>query len=329
MLRRTSPLLLAIALALPLGSGCSKKPQLTAVAVPEAGVSLRYDVSPGQTYDGHVKMRNSAQTTMGDVVTTIEFDVNLLVSANEVDGAMLVRATIKGIDLNMRLPDGVPAAMAGGMTPETAASLNGMELRFNLNDRGEVDGVPDPPESAAPEIQGMIGLITSALTAGLSVRVPEDGASWDAKSDESKEGVISSSNTGSLQGMGRNEAGEDIAKLVYSAQVEAERSQGDQKFQVNQKIETEASFSATGGYPVSLKRKINMEVVGQTTILSEVEAEWTKGAKQKVEAAAPAPAEEVQEITDPCDPDYVGAGECADDAAAPPAEDAAPPAESK
>ncbi|MCA9706116.1 MAG: hypothetical protein KDK70_09735 [Myxococcales bacterium] len=336
MLRRTSSLLVAIALALPLGSGCTKKPKLTEVEVPEAGVSLRYDVTPGQEYGGHVKMRNSAQTPVGDVVTTIEFDVALAVTGTTVGDAMLVRATVREIALDMRLPEGIPAAAAGGMNPEAAKALNGMELRFNLDARGEVDDVPEPPESAPPETKVMIGLITTALTTGLSVRVPEqpvkDGESWDAKSSEQREGVRSSSSTGRLDGLGRNEAGEDIAKLVYTGEMDAERSMGEQKFQVKQKIDTEVSFSATGGYPASIKRKINTEIVGQGSTLSEIEASWTKGGKQQVESVGPAPTSEVQDIDDPCDPDYVGMGECVEAGAAeepaeaPAAEDSAPAA---
>lgn len=317
MLRRSlaPSLLVALALALPLSSGCGKtKQKLTEVQVPEAGVSMRYDLAPGQEYAGHVKMRNSAQTPVGDVVTMLEFDVALVVSAKEDAGGKLVRATVSKIVLDMRLPEGIPAAMVGGMTPEAAAALNGMELRFNLSERGDVSNEPEPPESAPMEIKAIIGMITGALTSGF-VRVPEqavkDGESWDAKPEKNKVTVTKATNTGTLKGLARNEAGEDIAKLEFVAEVEAERE--GQKFVVKQDVK--ASFSTTGGYAVAVKRKINNEIVGQGSLLSEIEAEWTKGGKQAVEAASPAGEGEVQTITDPCDPDYVGAEECPADAA--------------
>jgi hypothetical protein len=317
MLRRSlaPSLLVVLALALPLAPGCGKtKQKLTEVEVPEAGVSMRYDLAPGQEYAGHVKMRNSAQTPVGDVVTMLEFDVALVVSAKEEAGSKLVRATVSKIELEMRLPEGIPAAMAGGMTPEAAAALDGMELRFNLSERGDVSNEPEPPESAPVETKAIIGMITGALTSGF-VRVPEqpvkDGESWDAKPEKSKVTVTSATNTGTLEGLARNEAGEDIAKLAFVAHVEAERE--GQKFVVKQDVK--ASFSTTGGYAVAVERKINNEIVGQGTLLSEIEAQWTKGGKQAVEAASPAPAGEVQAITDPCDPDYVGAEECSADAA--------------
>jgi hypothetical protein len=317
MLRRSaSSLLVALALVLPLSAGCGKtKQKLTEVEVPEAGVSMRYDLTPGQQYAGHITMRNTIPTPVGDVLTMIEFDVAMVVSANEEAGSKLVRATVDGIELELRLPEGVPAAAAGGMTPEAAAALNGIELRFNLSERGEVSNEPEPPESAPMETKAIIGMVSNALTAAF-VRVPEqpvkDGESWDAKSESSKATIKSATHTGTLQGLGRNAAGEDIAQLVFVAEIEAE--QQGQAVKVKQDVK--ASFSTTGGYGVTVARKINNEIVGKGTVLVEIEAAWTKGGKQAVEAASPpAPAADVQTITDPCDPDYVGAEECPADAA--------------
>lgn len=308
---------LALALPLPLSAGCGKtKTKLTEVAVPEAGVSMRYDLAPGQEYAGHIKMRNTLPTPVGDVLTSIEFDVALVVSANADASGKLVRATIKGIALDVRLPEGVPAEAVGGLTPEAAAALDGMELRFNLSERGEVSNEPEPPESAPLETKAIVGMIANALTSAF-VRVPEppvkDGESWDAKSEDPKATIKSATHTGTLEGLGRNAAGEDIAQLVFVADIEAE--QQGHAVKVHQDVK--ASFSTTGGYAVAIERTIKNEVVGQGTVLVEIEAAWKKGGKQAVEGAA-APSGEVQAITDPCDPDYVGAEECP--TAAPPAE---------
>ncbi len=322
-------LALAVSLVVPLG--CTKKPQLTEVAVPEAGVSLRYDLSPGQAYSGRVRMRNSFQTPMGDVVTSLEFEVALQVSANsgaQGQEGQMVQCIVDAVELSLRLPDGVPAE-AVGMNPESAKALNGMELRFNIDEFGDVSNEPEAPEDATPEMKGMIDMVSGALTASF-VRVPEqplkDGESWDATSKDPGEGVSSAKSTGTLQGLARNEAGEDLAQLVFVAEMEATRG----GMNVVSKQEVEASFSATGGYPVTVERKINSDLAGKGSISSEIEAEWTKGAKQAVEAAPAGteaqPGTEIQAITDPCDPDYVGAGECADDAV-PPAAEAAPAAE--
>ncbi len=328
-----STLALALALVLPVGTGCTKKQQLTEVEVPEAGVSLRYDLSPGQEYDGHVKMRTTTQTPMGDIAISLEFDTMLVVSAKEEDGGKLVRATIKGIEMNVRTPDGIPAA-AVGLDPAAADPLNGMELRFNLSPRGKVSNTPEPPEGASQGVQAIIGMITNALTAGLALSLPEDslegGQSWDATRGDQDEDVVSAKSTGVLEGLARNEAGEDVARLVYEAAIESSRTQGEHTVEVKQDVDTKAMFSASGGYPISLDRTIKNEIVGQVTILMEIESEWTKGSKQEV-APAPAttttPETQVQAIDDPCDPDYVGMGECVEEGAeAVPEAEAAPEA---
>lgn len=315
MLRRAPLLpLLALALAIPPLGGCSPKPKLTTVAVPEAGVTMRYDLTPGQEYKGRVRMRNAVQTPVGEVLTVLQFDVVMVVTDNDKDGGKLVRATVNAIDLNLRLPDGIPAAAAGGITPEAAAALNGTELRFRLDDHGEVSDEPEVPENAPMELKAILGMLTSSLTSAF-VRVPDqavkDGGSWDAASKKPKDGVKSSSSTGTLAGLGRNEAGDELAELGYVSEMEATRQGQDVK--VKQKVK--ASFSTTGGYPVQIKRDINNEVVGQGTLLTEIEASWTKGTKHAVEGGAN-PGEDVQTITDPCDPDYVGADECKTDPAA-------------
>lgn len=333
MLPRTlaSSLLVAAALAVTTVTGCNKKPQLTEVQVPDEGVKLRYDLTPGQEYNGSITMSTAAQTPMGDMTSIVKFNAAIVVSNKEQDGSPLLRATLSGIEATARMPEGIPAA-AAGINPEAAAALNGMELRFNMDANGKISNTPEPPEAAANEIKMMIGLLTSALEGGLSLRMPPEavkgGATWDTTSKELDENVTSAKGTGSLEGLARNEAGEDVATLAYTGESKSERSRGDQKLEVNQKVETNALFSASGGYPVTIERKINNEIVGQVTFLIEIEAEWTKGGKQDVGpviSESSADDQEVQEITDPCDPDYVGAGECADDEL--PAEEAPPPAE--
>ncbi|MBC8069001.1 MAG: hypothetical protein IAG13_11765 [Deltaproteobacteria bacterium] len=316
MLRSVLASLVLVVLSVtPLASGCGKQQKLTEVKVPDAGVSMRYDLAPGQEYKGHVGVRNSVQTPVGDVVTRLEFDVVLLVSDKDEGGAKLVRAVVNAIELELRLPEGVPAGAVGGLTPESAKALNGTELRFNLSDRGEVSNEPEPPEGAPMEVKAIIGMITSGLTSSF-VRVPaqpvKDGEQWDDKPTKTRAGVTSAKYTGKLRGLGRNAAGEDIAQLEFTAAIEADRE--GQK--ISAKHDGKAAFSTTGGYPSSVKRTVNNEVVGQGSLLSEIEATWTKGAKQAIETTAP-PSGDVQAITDPCDPDYVGAEACAADGAAP------------
>ena len=97
-------IVLAAALAAPLVAlgGCGKE-KLTEVQVPDSGIAMTYDLTAGQSYGGHIKMRNSVQTPMGDMIQSIEFDVDLVVQG-DVGGTSLVSATVSEIDLSVRLP---------------------------------------------------------------------------------------------------------------------------------------------------------------------------------------------------------------------------------
>ena len=324
MLARTPArvLLVAAALALPFGSGCNKKQQLTEVEVPEAGLTLRYDLTPGQTYQGHVRMRNAAQTPMGEIISIVELDAALTVLSRGDQSKREVEVTVSNIQVDLRLPEGIPAG-AAGMSPDSAKALEGMQIRFDLDAQGDTSNEPEPPEGMDPAMAGMIGMVTSAVTAGISVRLPdqaiEDGATWDAVPKERDEEIKSAKSTGAFEGLGRNDAGEDIARLSFESATESVRTQGTLELTIKAEATTKATFSASGGYPVSVERKINNEIVGQATILIEIDAEWSKGSKVAVEAApeaAPADDADAQEVTDPCDPDYAGMEECADDAEA-------------
>lgn len=304
------------ALSLPGLPGCGKE-KLTEIAVPEAGVSLRYDLAAGQAYGGHIKMRNAAQTPLGDVITSCEFDVDLVV-AGPAGGKTMLAAKIGGVEVEVRLPEGFPKEAGGQVPPEAIEAVNGMELRFHLDERGDLTEMPEPPQDAAPEVKLVVTMVSSALSAGF-VKLPEQalevGDSWDATPKDAPAG---STGTGKLDGMARHEAvGEDVAKLAYSIDIKAPEPDPNAKGpgMGARKQDVEALFSVAG-YPVKIDRKISAEIKGVGGASIEVTAEWKKLAKRAVEAptqpaAAPA-GDTVQAIDDPCDPDYVGAEECAE-----------------
>lgn len=314
------------ALSLPAVPGCGKE-KLTEIAVPESGVSLRYDLAAGQAYGGHIKMRNAAQTPLGDVVTSCEFDVDLVVTG-PLDGKNLLKAKVAAIEVDVRLPEGFPKAAGGQVPPEAIEAVNGMELRFNLDDRGELSDMPEPPADAAPEVKLVIAMVSSALSAGF-VKLPEQaikvGDSWDVTPENAPAG---STGTGKLDGMARHdEVGEDVAKLAYAIDIKAPEDDPAAKPGPGmgaRKQEVEALFSVAG-YPVKIDRKISADIKGVGGASIEVTAAWKKLDKRAVEPPTPADtATSEQAITDPCDPDYVGGEECVGEGA--PATEAAEPA---
>lgn len=317
---RRSRLALLVGSVLVLGlPGCDKgeKRNLTEVEAPTEGITLRYDLSPGQTYDGNIRMRNSIRSPVGDIIQTIEFDVALLVSGVGTEEQQLVVATIDDIGFDLRLPDGIPAAAAGGLTPELATQLNGLELRFQLDRLGAVSEMPDPPADQSPQIKAMIGMLAGALGASF-VRLPDEpikqGESWDATSKpEPGEEDLVRTGRGTFKSMARDaERNEELVALDLEGKTEGTMTANGQKHQISSDQKADVLFSITAGFPAKVARKRNGQAPGVGDMYSEIDADWTKGERKPVKAEAP-PVE--QEITDPCDPDYVGAEECAEEEA--------------
>ncbi len=300
---RTLALLVAI-VAIP--TACDKR-KLTEVQVPDEGVTLRYDLTPGQAYGGHVKMRNSVETPMGNVVQSIEFDVEMVVVTSG-DPPRLVKSTVRNVKTDLRLPEGVPAG-GGFFGPEVAKAVEGMEVRFKLSETGEIDDMPEPPEDAPQELQAMVGAVSGAV-AMMFVELPTEAVraddTWDlARTEEGR----TRKGKGTFKGLARDEAlGEDVAKLTLSADQSAERN--GQKVTTTQN--TKVQFS-TRGYPTLVQRTMNGEIPGLGRLTTDVTAEWKK-LDVRADAVVAGGAAEEQAITDPCDPDYVGPQECAEQA---------------
>ena len=324
---RRSRLALLVGSVLVLGlPGCDKgqKRTLTEVEAPVEGVTMAYDLSPGQTYDGEIRMRNTIASPMGDVIQTIEFDVTVMASGVGTDDQRLMLATFDDIGFDLRLPDGIPPQAAGGLTPDLAAKLNGMEIRFQLDRYGRVSEMPEPPKNQPPEVQGIIGLLSGALASSF-VRLPnkpiKQGESWDATSEPEpgKEDLVQSGR-GTFKSLARDaQRNEELAKLDLEGKTEGTIDANGKKVEISSKQTAEVLFSLTAGFPAKVKRKRNAPAPGIGDVFTEVDAEWTKGERKAVEVE---PVE--QEITDPCDPDYVGGDDCPDDdaeAAAPAAEE--------
>ncbi len=316
MLRGKLWVALSLAVAVPLVGGCGKK-KLTEIEVPDAGVDLRYDLTAGQAYGGHLKMRNAVQTPIGDLIQSIEFDVELVVNG-PIGESNLVAATVSDIKFDVRLPEGMPADAAKQMpSAEEAAAVGGTQLRFHLDEQGKVTEMPEPPKEIADKVGQVVGMVAGALQAGF-VTLPgkplKNGETWDPVSDDD----TGRKGTGTFNGMARDGAsGADVARLTYAFErnPEAEGGGSGPRMEGNQDIEV---LFATDGYPVQIKRKISGDIKGIGGFNSEVTAEWKKLDKRAVTAPTN---EVVQEITDPCDPDYVGPEECG------PAEPAEAPAE--
>ncbi len=328
-------LVLAAAMAgslVSFGTACQKQ-QLTETVVPDAGVTMRYDLTPGQTYKGHVESQTVAETPAGNVDIRFEYDIDLLVTGTmSADGPLLI-ATFREITAKAIMPAGLPPAMAG-VDPEVAKSLNGVELRFNMTEAGELSNMPELPKDQPPAVLATLGMLTGGLQAAFA-RMPDDplkkGESWTRERDEDG---TKSKMTGTFKDFGSDAKGETVATLETENSGTVTREAGGQDMEATVSGLSTVSFVTSAGFASALQRKIR-QTSNMANVNLSFDVTWTKGDKVAVEASAPAEvqavsdpcsddyvgpepceADEQQAITDPCDADYVGGEECEDDAAA-------------
>ena len=304
MIRKLRRLLLSAALGASVAAlGCDKN--LTEVEVPEAGVSLRYDLTPGQVYNGHVKWKNIIEAGGQQLITNLDFDVELLVTGIQDDHGPLLRAKTKNIKVNVSVPDGVPPE-ATGLSPDVAKQLNGVEIAFNADAQGKISNAPEPPEDLDKLAKATVRQLTAGVLAGL-VRVPETqlkkGETWTP--NYTRDG-ITTTGTGTFESMVQDETGASLAKLWLDVKSEGETEAVGTKMKVSRAQTIAVLFPTAPGFPTSIKRKGTFQLP-MGDVSTNIEVTWARGEKRKVEANSAA---EVQAITNPCDGDYVGPEEC-------------------
>ena len=298
---RLRRLALAAALVGCFATSCEKKPSAAAV-VPDEGVTMRYDLTPGQTYAGHINQTTVIESPMGKIDMRLEYDVALLVTGSASAEGPLLAATFNNIKAKAILPAGVPPT-AIGFDEKVATSLNGMELRFNMNEGGEVD-MPELPEGQPPELMLILGQMSGGLQASF-VRLPDEplkeGGEWSR--DRNEDGMTGTM-SGKLKKLRANGSGETVATLETENSGNLKREAQGQTVEGTVSGLSSIEFVSSAGYPSAIDRKIRQSSnMGDLNLTFEIA--WEKGEKQAVELEA-----EVQAVNDPCDADYVGGEEC-------------------
>lgn len=271
---------------------------------------MLYDLTPGQTYQGHVSQSTVLETQMGNVDMRLEYDIDLLVTGTTSADGPLLAATFNNIEAKAILPQGVPAG-AVGFDAEAAKSLNGVQLRFNMTEDGEIENMPELPEDQPPAIQLFLGQMTGGLQAAFA-RMPDKplkkGESWTRERDE--DGVTTTMK-GVFKDFGTDASGATVATLETENSGDMKREREGQTLEGSVSGLSTIKFVTSEGYASALERQVR-QTTNMANINLKFDITWTKGEKQAVETKGPA---EVQAVTDPCDPDYVGGEACPADAA--------------
>jgi hypothetical protein len=298
---RAGRLLLALAVSFAgLGPAACGDRQLRKISAPREGVHVRYAFEPATAYDGKLAIGITRQVDGVDkpIRQAISGDVTMVVLGTEPDGGTRVRVTLTSGDLDWALlPD-------SGYSREqflklAAKRLKGMHIPLTIGPRGGVTERPAVPDDVPDELAEVLAAVIDAVTVSF-VSVPEAkvsrGARWVPPGPGRLEGVF--------KGLFRHvERDEEVArfelemtKIPIGADEAGER-QGTQ----------EALF-AVAGYPARVDLECRDFDPRHGMSFRRVQVEWTKVGAARPDLAAPREEgpRDVQVISDPCNPDYVG-----------------------
>lgn len=320
MLHRLSKLASGVLVALALSAsvpGCGPKGHQK-IEVPQAGVQMRYDLQPGATYDGHLRLGNTQTVEgAGNLSQSLECDIKLVVVGEDSQrGGTLLRATFSNVDMKWGLPPSAPISPEE-FTRDAVARLQGMNVAFNVKPTGEIIYMPVPPQELSDVDKQFIDQVLRGLEKAFLV-VPDhavkDKETWSEDEKRGREGKLGRYVVGKVQtrvdGMYRDDTRkEDLLRLVITQKRAETITTKDSSRKIEIEGKSTAMFS-TAGYLAQIdgeSREFD-PVNGMT--FSKVKVDWKKTASGTAGGAAPTVDE--QAITDPCDPDYVGSEECKD-----------------
>jgi len=320
MIRR---LIVALTLcAAPLACGGGKN--LQKIEAPAGGVTLAYDLSPGQVYKGKVNNSQSVRATTGASLSRgFEFDVTLAVRGPDPKGqGTMVTARYSNVNIRWGLPPGATFSV-GELVSKATSQLQGLEVDFTVDETGKIQSMPELPADMPEELRFVLQEAIDTLeTAFLPVpaRALKIGDSWKDDRTRGRKGklgrYLEASTTSTVEGFFRDEAQKvDLTRLRIDETETEITTAKTGSHEVKKQTSTTALFAHADRYLASLERTRQTFDPGNATIFTTLKVQWSKAAPPQGGAAA---IKQVQDINDPCHPDYVGGEDCQPEGAAPP-----------
>ena len=329
-------LLLALALcaasATAASTGCSgNSGKLQKIESPASGVTLTYDLSPGQVYRGKVSSKQTVVGTSGNKIARgFSFEVALLIRGPATDafGGTLVVARYTGVDIRWGLPGGSPISISD-LVSQATRQLEGLEVTFNVDETGKVLHMPEVPQDLPEDLRFVIQEAIDTLeTAFLPVpqRALKVGDNWKDDKKRGRKGklgrYLEGETTTKVDGFFRDiESRTDLTKLTISESEKEVTTAKTGSHEVSKEIQTTAFFAHGDRYLRKLIRDGKTFDPGNATIFAGLEVTWAKdkaAAAAAAAAAGPTTVKQIQDIRDPFHPDYVGGDECQPDGGANP-----------
>ena len=298
---------------------------------PASGVTLAYDLSPGQVYRGKVSNKQTVVGTSGNKIARgFSFDVSLAIRGPATDayGGTLVTARYTNVDIRWGLPSGSPIGV-GELVSKATSQLQGLEVDFNVDETGKVLHMPELPADMPEDLRFVLQEAIDTLeTAFLPVpaRPLKIGDTWKDDKQRGRKGklgrYLEAKVTTKVDGFFRDTlANIDLTKLTISESENEVTTAKTGSHAVTKEIQTTAFFAHGDRYLRRLVRDGKTFDPGNATIFAGLDVTWTKETAAAA-SAAPAVVKQVQDISDPCHPDYVGGDECQPDGGANPGDPA-------
>ncbi|WP_434427488.1 hypothetical protein [Nannocystis pusilla] len=334
MVRAPRWLLALLLCAAPSLSGCNTGPGLTKVEAPAEGITLRYDLTPGQVYQGSVRRSATIRAATSATSTSqgFSFDLTLTVRGpDETHGGTAVTARFSGVQVKWSLPPSFPVSVAE-FNRTAGQQLQGLEVDFNVDESGKILHMPELPEDLSAELRVVLQQALDALeTAFLTVpaRPLKAGDTWKDDKKRGRKGKLGRYSEGTVTSKvdGFYKTGEPpitVARLVTDTDETEITTTSSGSHEVKKQSTITALFATEQHYLYSYVNEEQIFDAGNTNTFAKTEVNWAKPASQ----TGGAPPTKVQDISDPCHPDYVGSEDC-NEAAPPPPAGGEPPASSQ
>jgi hypothetical protein len=313
-----SRLALAVLLALtgPTLCGCSTSTELRRVRTPREGVTMAYALEPGQSFEGTLRLGNTRaveglEDPLGQTATC---EVSMAVVGVSPKGVE-IRATFTSVELEWDLP---PAATYSSeeLLELAHEQLRGMQVSFVVRPDGRVQALPAPPADAPPELYEVIETMLLGLDAFFVPLPPQPlarGDAWSERLQHTTGDGLSQALEHEVRLDASYEHRDDELLLLRQLTIVQERREqrpGDGgPVTVEREVQAQMLF-ATTGFPAQLDRETREFDPVRGVVFRKVRAEWSRTRGLVPELVAPPSSGDVQMITDPCNPDYVGPRLC-------------------
>lgn len=284
-------------------AGCGGDRQRS-VRAPKSGVKLRYALDVGTSLDGHLRI-GTTRTVEGlsaPLTQSVECDARLFVVKVEDDGSRVVRATFRTIELDWSVPPET------GLSTEAfaklaATTLREMEMRFVVSPRGKVLGLPAGPERRPAELDGLLDTLGRAAALAF-IELPDTAMQPGDTWVDTPTLAGARRNNAQFEGLTqRGKQGAPHAKLAvrFNSAQEVDTPSGPRRRQIEGESEVRLSES---GVPSELHAELRDFDPTRGTAVQQIHGSWTRTDMGDHGAT------DVQDIEDPCDPDYVGTAVC-------------------